>query len=181
MGLIAKALVVLALGAGAMQSARPPDHIGFAVRYDPGVMERRAAAHHAPLASCYVAYTLARDQDMARLWLRVEGPAGALDCLVVDLPDDSKGHRQPLIRRRVWVELGWPSRWICGKGWTGRAKDCKIKVWRLNMSRTSGKIKPTMRPIVAGQKLSGAQRRMLLKLPSVAKPVVHAGGRGKAR
>lgn len=126
MGLILQAALALALGAAPLG---PPDHMGFAVRYDPGVMEERAQAHDAPPAGCYVAYTLARDQDMARLWLRVEGPAGALTCLVVDLPDRGKGHDKRLIARQVWVELGYRNRWICGSGWSGRARDCPVKVW----------------------------------------------------
>jgi len=113
---------------------RRPDHVGYVVRYDPGMMEDRARAHHAPPAPCYAAYTLARDADMARLWLHIVGPAGAIDCLVVDLPNDSLGHRQPLIRRGVWAELGYPWRWICGKGWTGRARDCPVRIWVRRMS-----------------------------------------------
>src|SRR6185503_17436685 len=73
MGLASAAVLILALGAGAV---RPPDHTGFAVMYAPHVMEARAKAHHAPPAPCYVAYTMAHDADMARLWLRVQGPAG---------------------------------------------------------------------------------------------------------
>jgi len=135
MGLVVKAALVLALGAQPAvyraQTARPPDHVGFVVMYGPGVMEDRVRAHHAPPAPCYVAYTLAHDRDMARLWLHIEGPVGALDCLVVDLPDDSQGHREPLIRRQVWAELGYRNRWICGKGWSGRARDCRVKIWIL--------------------------------------------------
>lgn len=85
-----------------------------------------------PGLGCYVAYTLARDRDMARLWLRVEGPAGALNCLVVDLPyPPPLPDRENLIARGVYVELGYRSKWICGKGWSGRARDCPVKVWRL--------------------------------------------------
>lgn len=120
---LATAALVLALGAG-------PDHTGYAIRYDPGVMERMADVRGIPRQPCMVAYTLARDDDMGRLWLRVKGPVGTLDCLVVDLPDDSKRHRQPLIDRGVIVELGWPSHWICGRGWTGKATECPVKVWR---------------------------------------------------
>jgi len=130
MGLASAAVLILALGAGAV---RPPDHVGYAVMYAENVMEGRAAAHDPHYATapapCYVAYTLAHDADMARLWVRVEGPAGTLNCLVVDLPDDGQGHRQGLIDRRVWVELGYRNRWICGKGWSGRARDCKVRVW----------------------------------------------------
>lgn len=135
-GLASAAFVVLALGAGQLQPpARPPDHIGYVVMYAENVMEGRAAANDphywtAP-APCYVSYTLARDRDMGRLWLRIAGPAGTITCMVVDLPDDSKGHRGPLIGRRVYAEIGYNERWICGQGWTGRARDCPVKVWRL--------------------------------------------------
>lgn len=127
MGLARLALLILALGAS---PSRPPDHIGYAVRYAPGVMARVARVRHAPRAPCYVAYTLAHDEDIGRLWLRIQGPAGTIECLTIDLPDDSKGDRPPLIRRRVWVELGYSARWICGAGWTGRARDCPVRIWR---------------------------------------------------
>lgn len=125
MGLARAALIILALGAG-----RPPDHVGYVARYAPGVMEHVARVRHAPPVPCYVAYTLARDEEIGRLWLRIQGPAGTIRCLVVDLPDDSHGDRQPLIERRVWAEIGWRQRWICGAGWTGRAQGCPVRIWR---------------------------------------------------
>jgi hypothetical protein len=130
---LARLALVLALGAGIMQPARSPNHVGYAVRYGPGVMESVARTRHAPPMPCYVAYTLAGDQDMARLWLRIQGPAGTLDCLVVDLPRPGRDKRE-LLRRRVWVELGYRNRWICGKGWSGRARDCEVRVWVLRRS-----------------------------------------------
>lgn len=135
MGLVRAALLILALGAGhvAPPALRPPDHVGYVVYYNPGVMEGRARANDPAYAThpapCYVSYTLAHDRDMARLWLRIAGPAGTITCMVVDLPDDSHGDRQPLINRGVWAEIGWRQRWICGAGWSGRARDCPVKVW----------------------------------------------------
>lgn len=131
---LASAALVLALGAGLLaQPSRPPDHTGYVVYYNPGVMEGRARANDPAYetnpAPCYVAYTLAHDRDMGRLWLRIKASYGTIRCLVVDLPDDSQGHRQPLIRRRVWAELGYKDRWICGEHWSGRAKDCPSKIW----------------------------------------------------
>lgn len=127
MGLAATALLALAIGAAPLG---PPDHIGFAVRYDPGVMEGRARARDAPPAACYVAYTLAHDDDMARLWLRVEGPAGTLECLVVDLPDDSTGDRERLLARRVWIEFDFSSgHRACGLHWKGKATECPVRVY----------------------------------------------------
>ena len=73
MGLAITAALLLTLGAAPLGS---PTHVGYVVRYNPGVMEGRAAAHDAPPAPCYVAYTLAHDQDMARLWLQIAGRAG---------------------------------------------------------------------------------------------------------
>lgn len=135
MGLASAALVVLALGVGQFAPARPPDHVGYIVYYGPRVMEARARANDPNYATapapCYVSYTLAHDRDMGRLWLRIAGPAGTITCMVVDLPDDSKGHRQPLIDREVWAEIGYRQRWICGAGWSGKASECSVKVWRL--------------------------------------------------
>lgn len=134
MGLAAKALLILALGAQpAMefraQPARPPDHTGFAVRYNPGVMERVARNRGIPPQACMVAWTYARAADIGRTWLRIAGPAGAIECLVVDLPQDRD--RPGLIKRGVVVELGYRNRWICGAHWSGRARDCKVRVWVL--------------------------------------------------
>jgi len=48
------------------------------------------------------------------------------------------------------------------------------------MSRKSGKIKPEMRPIVEGAKLSGAQRKTIMA--RVGTPGVrHTGGRGRPK
>lgn len=138
MGLARLALVILALGAGhvAPPTTRPPDHVGYVVYYNPGVMEGRArandpnyATHPAP---CYVSYTLAHDRDMGRLWLRIAAPRGTITCMVVDLPyPPPKPDRQNLIDREVWAEIGWRWRWICGHGWSGKATECPVKVWVL--------------------------------------------------
>lgn len=78
-GLVATAALALALG-------QPPAQTGYAVRYAETVMERVAAARDIPPQACMVAWTAAQDHDIGRTWLRVVGPAGALKCLVVDLP-----------------------------------------------------------------------------------------------
>jgi hypothetical protein len=133
MGLARAVLVILALGVGA--PARPPDHVGYVVMYAKNVMERRARANDPAYATapapCYVSYTLARNRDIARLWLRIKGPKGTIECLVVDLPDDSKYDRQPLIERGVWAEIGWRQRWICGPRWRGKATECPVRIWVL--------------------------------------------------
>jgi hypothetical protein len=134
-GLVIKAALVLALGAQpAMyraQTVRPPDHVGDVVRYAPGRMDdvanNRGIAHHPHMA----AYTYARNRDMGRLWLHVEGPAGAADFLVIDLPRPGKD-KANLIKRGVVAELDHASGFlICGPRWTGRARDCEVRVWIL--------------------------------------------------
>lgn len=122
-GLVATAALALALGAAPARA-----QTGYAVYYNPGVMEERARVRNAPPAECYVAYTLAHDDDMARLWLRVAGPAGALECLVVDLPHPRD--RPALVKRGIVVELGYENRWICGHAWSGRARECPVRIWR---------------------------------------------------
>jgi hypothetical protein len=53
------------------------------------------------------------------------------------------------------------------------------------MSLKSGLTKPTMRPIVEGEKLSGAQRKAQMRegypLGKGPRGVKHTGGRGKPR
>lgn len=130
---LASAALILALGVGQFAPpARPPDHTGYVVYYGQGVMEGRAAANDPAYAThpapCYVAYTLARDQDMARLWLRIKAPYGTITCMVVDLPQPGRD-RANLIGREVWAEVGYKQRGICGEHWSGRARDCPVKVW----------------------------------------------------
>jgi hypothetical protein len=126
---LARLALILALGAGAVQPVRPPDHTGFAVRYAPGRMGRTASNRGIAWAPHMAAYTFARDGDMGRLWLHIKGPAGEADFLVVDLPQPGQDKRV-LIGRGVVAEVDYESGdLICGEGWTGRARDCKIKVW----------------------------------------------------
>lgn len=127
MGLAATAALLLALGAAPLG---PPDHVGYAVRYAPHVMARVARNRDIPAEPHMVAYTYATDSDMGRLRLRIAGPAGTIEVLTVDLPKPGRDKRA-LIAWDVVVELGYPSRWICGPYWTGRARDCKVKVWVL--------------------------------------------------
>ncbi len=127
MALASAALVMLSLGVGARGA---PDHTGWGVRYSPGVMGRVASNRGIPWAPHMAAYTFARDEDMGRLWLHIKGPAGEADFLVVDMPQDRD--RASLVRRGVVAELDSHSApLICGDGWTGKASECKIKVWRL--------------------------------------------------
>ena len=127
MGLARLVLVVLALGAA---PARLPDHVGYAVRYNPGVMGHTADVRGIAWAPHMAAYTFARDQDMGRLWLHIVGPAGEADFLVVDLPQP--GDRAGLVQRGVVAELDYESgKLVCGAGWQGRAQDCPVKVWVL--------------------------------------------------
>ena len=129
---LASAALVLALGAGSVQPARPPDHVGYAVRYAPGRMGRTADVRGIPWAPHMAAYTFATDADMGRLWLHIQGPAGEADFLVVDLPRPGRD-RQALIGRGVAAEVDYESgRLICGAVWDGRARDCKVRIWRLD-------------------------------------------------
>jgi len=119
-GLVFQAALLFALGCGGWRD-------GYAVMYAPRVMERVAAHRHITPAPCMVAWTHAQDRDIGRTWLHVEGPAGEADCLVVDLPQDAD--RPGLVERDIEVELGWRNRGICGRDWSGRARDCPVRVW----------------------------------------------------
>ena len=117
-GLAAQAALVGALIVG---------ETGYAVRYAPGVMANVAHNRNIEPRACMVAYTRAVDADMGRLWLWVEGPAGAAECLVVDLPEDVD--RAALVRRGILVELDYQSGTrVCGVRWTGNARECPVRV-----------------------------------------------------
>lgn len=135
MALARLALALLALGAGV--PSRPPDHTGYVVRYGPGapgkpdVMSRVAARRGIPWQPHMAAYTYATDADMGRLWLHIKGPAGEATFLVVDLPRPGKD-KQALERCGVVAEVDYQSgALVCGKHWSGRARDCKVRIWVL--------------------------------------------------
>jgi hypothetical protein len=105
---------------------------GHAVRYNPGVMRRVAQVRKIPPQRCMVAWTYARSRDMGRVWLEVVGVRTGVSrrCLVVDLPQAK--HRPALVRRGVVVELDYTSSFaICGRTWTGNARECRVKVRKL--------------------------------------------------
>lgn len=143
MGLIAKLALALALGAGhvaapegrgghaysALSSHRGGAwQEGQAVRYAPNRMERTAAIRGIPWQPCMVAWTYAKDADMGKVWLEVEGVKTGIrkTCLVVDLPETID--RPNLIKRGIIVELGYTNRDICPPGWDGAARLCKVRV-----------------------------------------------------
>ena len=119
------ALIASAALVGVLSGA-PSVETGFAVMYAKNVMEHVADVRGIPRQPCMVAWTYATDRDIGETWLTVAGPAGTLACLVVDLPQ--KRDKAALERREIVVELGWPSRWVCGRGWSGRARDCRVRV-----------------------------------------------------
>jgi hypothetical protein len=103
---------------------------GQAVRYAPGVMRKVALHRHITPQGCMVAYTHAKNRDMGRLWLTVEGVKTRIRkrCLVVDLPQTK--HKPNLIKRGILVELDWGSSSICPPHWSGAARECAVKVSR---------------------------------------------------
>lgn len=134
-GLTIKAALVLALGAQphtyAAQTVRPPDYRGDVVRYAEGRMGRTADIRGIARAPHMAAFTFAKDDDMGRLWLHIEGPAGAADFLVVDLPRPGRD-KANLIKRGVVAELDYASgALICGRRWRGKASECQVKVWMI--------------------------------------------------
>ena len=100
---------------------------GYAVRYAEGKMQHVAHIRGITQQPCMLAWTAARNKDVGRVWLRVEGPAGAAQCLVVDLPQDVD--RANLERRGILVELDYRSgALICGLHWEGAARECEVRV-----------------------------------------------------
>ena len=120
-GLAATAALALALGSTGWES-------GYAVRYAPEKMQRVANIRGIDQQPCMLAWTAARDKDIGRMWLHVAGPAGAAECLVVDLPRPGRD-RQNLLRRKVVVELDYESgARVCGPQWEGNARACAVRV-----------------------------------------------------
>jgi hypothetical protein len=102
---------------------------GRAVRYGPTVMARVALNRGIPWQPCMVAWTYAKDEDMGRKWLLVEGVKTGVRkrCLVVDLPQPRD--KANLIKRGIVVELdARSSRAICPPGWDGAARLCAVRV-----------------------------------------------------
>lgn len=126
---LARLAIIVCIGAGLLGApARPADHVGYAVRYGPGVMGRTASNRGIAWQPHMAAYTFARDEDMGRLWLHIQGPAGEADFLVVDLPRPAD--RAGLIKRGVVAEVDAASApLICGASWTGRDRDCPVRIW----------------------------------------------------
>lgn len=108
----------------------PDWHDGLAVRYSEGVMRTVARNRGIEPQPCMVAYTYARDEDMGRLWLEIEGVRTGVKrrCLAIDLPRPGKD-KQNLIRRGILIELdAESSRDICGAAWSGKASACPVRV-----------------------------------------------------
>jgi hypothetical protein len=118
-GLVAGAALVLSLGVTGWET-------GYAVRYAKNRMERTADIRALPQQPCMVAWTQATDADIGTTWLRVVGPAGSATCAVIDLPETVD--RPALEARGIVVELGWKNRNLCRPGWSGRARDCRVRV-----------------------------------------------------
>lgn len=124
--MILKALLALALGAGSLEGWTE----GRAVRYGETMMARVARNRGIPWQPCMVAYTYAKDADMGRVWLRVEGVKTGIGfrCLVVDIPRPGKD-KANLIKRGIIVELDFrSSQAICGLHWRGAARECPVRV-----------------------------------------------------
>lgn len=116
---MAQAAAALALGA-AMAGA----DVRYAVRYDPGSMERVSANRNMPIVGCMLAHPTL---DLG-VWVLVEGAQTGVRrrCRVTDTsqPQDKARH----IRTRL-IELDDASaRAICPRGWQGKRSECKVLV-----------------------------------------------------
>lgn len=114
---------------------------GLAVKYSEGVMERVSRNRGIPPQPCMVAYTYARDEDMGKLWLEVEGLTTGVKrrCLAVDLPKPGRD-KANLIRRGIIIELDAHSgETICGAAWHGKATECPVRVRKAQSGRVPQK------------------------------------------
>jgi len=117
MGLIVRAALVLALGAGG--------DLRFAVRYDPGLMEHMAVKRGLSAAGCHFAHpTLPIGTRVRILGIRT---GHAEICTQADTSEAIDRARHIRLKR---IELGYNEALrICGKGWGGTAKECPVRVW----------------------------------------------------
>lgn len=108
---------------------------GLAVRYAPGLMAQVARNRGIEPQLCMIAYTYARDEDMGKLWLEVEGIKTGIKrrCLVVDLPREKD--RVNLVRRNILVEIDAASSVaICSPSWRGKASECPVRVRKIQVA-----------------------------------------------
>lgn len=102
----------------------PPEPTHWAVRYNPGVMERVSRNRKLPIVSCMLAHpTLA-----IGTWVEIEGiTTGRKErCRVTDTshPRDKARH----IRTKR-IELDYASsRRLCGSRWKGKASECPVRL-----------------------------------------------------
>lgn len=103
----------------------PPRETWFAVRYNPGVMERVSRNRKLPVVDCMLAHPTLK----IGAWAWVEGQKTDVRrrCRVTDTshPRDRARH----IRTRR-IELDYESsRAICGGWWKGKATECPVSLW----------------------------------------------------
>jgi hypothetical protein len=112
--LAAKAALILALGVW---------HEGWAVRYDPGGMERVAGKRGMSIVPCMVAH----HSLPLGTWVEVEGPAGKAKARVTDVSQPWDAERHKRLKR---MEFSYRcSLAICLTNWQGAAVECPIS-WR---------------------------------------------------
>lgn len=111
---LAKLAFVLALGVW---------HPAYAVRYDPGGMERVAGNRGMSVVSCMAAH----HSLPLGTWIEVEGPRGKTKARITDTsqPWDAERHKR---LKRMEFSYGCALA-ICPRGWQGAAIECPIS-WR---------------------------------------------------
>jgi len=99
-------------------------HPAYAVRYDPGGMERVAGNRGMSVVSCMAAHPTLE----LGTWIEVEGPAGTADARVTDTsaPVDRQRHIET---QRAEFSYDCAKR-LCSVAWEGAAVECPI-VWRI--------------------------------------------------